>query len=174
MIRIGRREAGKVVSTAMELAGQEFEIDLIPYEEKKQSEVLAKFRKTKNLVNPVSKRLEVITYFDDKDNSYQDVANELLDQLVRDFRGIGGLDGKALDGTKKENKVLLGSVQVKDVELIEIEDPDTKEKAIVKKPRTRIFRDMIFEKASELASTIAEAEEKNFVSSQPVGAAAGR
>ena len=81
---------------------------------------------------------------------------------------------KPIPAVEKTMRVLLGSVRVEDFEEIPIEDKETKEKAVLKQRRVRPFRALIFDKAVELAQTIAEAELKNSESSPSSIAPAGR
>ncbi len=69
-------------------------------------------------------------------------------------------NGNPLDGTVRENKLLLGSVKVEDVEDIEILD-EAGGKSYIKQKRIRFFRSLIFDKAMELAAVTAESEIKN-------------
>ena len=174
MIKIGRHEIGKAVITEMELAGQKFEIELLPCEAQEFIDVIAPCRRQKSVLNPLLKKMEMISYLDDNDEKYRAITDDLLDKLVVNFHGIGDKDGIPLDGTARANKILLGSVKVEDFEEIPIEDKETKEKAVLKQRRVRLFRALIFDRAVELAQTIAEAESKNSVSSPSSIAAAGR
>jgi hypothetical protein len=161
MITLKKNDPGKPIETTMTLAGEGFPITLLPMLLRDQVVAFAQFRKRKNVPNPVSGKMEMMDYFDDKDEGYLKVADDLLEKHVIDFHGIGLNPGEELDGTLRENKLLLGSVKVEDVEEVKILDPDTKEVAIILRPRMRYFRNLIFDKCSELAETIAETETKN-------------
>lgn len=162
MIKLKKRSAGVPVTVEMELAGEKFDMEIIPKPRSEQAEVLAEFKKTKTVPNPKTGRMEVVVYYDsDKatNDKYEKKANDLLDEIVSNFHGVGNSEGE-LDGTKRDNKILLGSVLVEDVEEIQIED-ESGEKAVIKQPRKRMFRQLIFDKSTELADVIAEAETKN-------------
>jgi hypothetical protein len=160
MIKLRRNEPNKSIIAEMTLAGETFKIELIPFSEQEQIKLFKPFRKTKNVVNPLTKRMEIIPYLDNSNVDYMKMSEDLLDKIVVNFWGIGGADGE-LDGSVRENKILLGSVQVDDVEDITVVDQDTGEKAIIKQPRTRKFSALIFDKASKLAGTIVEVETGN-------------
>jgi hypothetical protein len=172
MIVLKKKDPGASVETTMTIAGTEFSITLLPLPLKDHMDAFAPFRKRKNVPNPISGRMEFMEYFDDKDDKYLKVAEDLLDKHVVNFKGVAipGADGQPveLDGTKRENKILLGSVKVEDFEEIRVIDPETKEEAVIPRPRMRYFRALIFDKCNELADTIAEAVEKN--SETPSGA----
>ena len=161
MLILRSNDPEKPVETTMELLGERFDITLLPLPLKDQIAILAPFRKRRNVPNPVTGKMEMIEYFDDKDDKAEESMNELLCKHVITFSGIAGADGRELDGTKRENKILLGNVKVKDQEEIQVIDPETKERAIVLRPRVRNFRLLIFDKCNELADTIAEVSEKN-------------
>lgn len=160
MIRLKQNDPDVPVDTTMTLAGEEFPITLLPLPLKDQAAPFNRFRKRKNVPNPISGKMELVEYFDDKDPDFQKAAEDLLDRHVKTFSGIAGPDGE-LDGSQRANKVLLGSVKVDDFEEIRVIDPETKEEAVIPRPRTRYFRALIFDKCNELAETIAEAETKN-------------
>jgi len=172
MINIKKHQPGTPIVTEMELAGTTFEIELVPQTDKENWEVFKPFRKRKNIYNPVTKNMETQTYLDDADPEFAKIADDRLDKVVRNFRGIA-VDDVELDGTRRENKLLLGSVQVEDTEDIEIEDAATGERAVIKQKRVRSFRQLIFEKAAQLGKATAEAATKNSLRSQPDTAEAG-
>jgi hypothetical protein len=161
MLILRSNDPEKPVETTMDLAGETFDITLLPLPLKDQIAVFAPFRKRRNVPNPVTGKMELVEYFDDKDDKADEIMNELLCKHLITFSGIAGADGRELDGSKKENKVLLGNVKVKDQEEIEVFEPETKERAVVLRPRIRHFRMLIFDKCNELADTIAEVSEKN-------------
>jgi hypothetical protein len=160
MITLKQNDPGVPIETTMTLAGEEFPITLLPLPLKDQAAAFNKFRKRKNVPNPMSGKMELVDYFDDKDPDFQKAAEDLLDKHVVTFSKIAGPDGE-LDGSQRASKILLGSVRVDDFENIRVIDPETKEEAVIPRPRTRYFRSMIFDKCNELAETIAEAERKN-------------
>lgn len=162
-IKMGSRDLTVPVRTTMELGGIKFEIELLPFSEKEQFAIFREFRKMKKVLNPVSKTMELIPYLDFEDGNDKKLDEKMekeLDRIVRNFWGIGDLEGNERDGTLKENKLLLGSIKVEDFEEIPIED-DTGGKAIIKQKRTRRFSALIFNEAARLAETIIETEIKN-------------
>lgn len=161
MIKLKRRETGKPVITTMKLAGQPFEIEMLPLEEKERLKLLKPFLKSKYVHNPVSGKMDAVSYFDDADDKGEKVINDLLDSIVVNFSGVGDTDGKELDGSMRDNKILLGSVEVESIEEIVMEDPETKEKITINRPRKTLFRNLILDKAVELSKTMVEAEVKN-------------
>lgn len=166
MIKISKRKIGVPVVTEMELAGQRFEIELLPTDDMQLFEDFKPFRKTKPVLNSYTKKMEQFTYLNEDDPAFLKVAEKRLLKIVNNFWGIAGNDGVELDGTKDENKLLLGSVQIEDTEDINVED-GAGGTAVIKQPRVRPFRTLIFEKAAELGKAVAEAEIKNSVTSQP-------
>jgi len=160
MIKIKKPAIGKAITTEMTLAGETFEIDLMPLTEEERLNVFKIFRKRKNVVNPITKQMELVSYFDDNDLEFQKLADDLLCQVIVDFRGIGNGNGEPLDGTLRENKLLLGSLKVQDIEEISIVD-ESNQTAVIRQPRERYFRTLIFDKAVELSQAIVEAETKN-------------
>jgi hypothetical protein len=161
MITLKKNDPDKPIWTTMNLAGQDFEIELLPLLERDRVSAFSEFMKRKGLVNPISNKMDFVEYMDYKDPRWAKISDDLLDKHVRNFKGIGGNNREELDGTIRENKILLGSVKVEDIEEIEIIDPESKEKAIVPKKRERYFYQLIFDKCTDLANTIAEAETKN-------------
>jgi hypothetical protein len=161
MLILRSNDPSKAVETTMELAGETFDITLLPLAIQDYAAAFAPFRRRRNVPNPVSGKMELVEYFDDTDQKAEKVAHELLDKVVIDFKGIAGPDGKELDGKVRENKILLGNVKVKDQEEVKVFEPETKEEAVILRPRTRYFRNLIFDKCQELAETIAEVAEKN-------------
>jgi hypothetical protein len=159
MIRLIRPSSGSSVTT-MSLAGQEFDIELLHITEEDRVKVFRKFRKNRQVVNPVSKQVEILPFFDDNDPAFKSSADDLLDQVVLNFHGIGDETGKEYDGTLRENKLLLGSIEVEDVEDIPITD-EAGDKAVIHRPRIRPFRALIFDKAVALSKAVAEADKKN-------------
>ena len=168
MIKIKKPKTDKAITTDMTLAGETFEIDLMPLTEEERLNIFKTFRKRRNILNPISKQMEVISYFDDDDPKFQKAADDLLDKVIVDFRGLGEEEnpdnptGKLipLDGTLRENKLLIGSVKVKEIEEIPIVD-ENGQTANIKQPRERYFRTLILDKAVELSQATAEAETKN-------------
>lgn len=160
MIKLRKPSAEKVVTTTMKLAGEEFEIDLVPLTEEDRLNIFRKFRKKKSIHNPVTRAMEMLTYFDDDDAGFQKAADELLCKIIVDFRNIADVNGVPFDGKLEENKMLLGSVKVDYIEDITVVD-ESGQTAIIKQPRERYLRASIIDKAVELSSTVAEAEAKN-------------
>jgi hypothetical protein len=144
----------------MTLAGATFEIDLMPISERERSDAFKQFHKNKQLVNPLTKNMELVPFFDINDPEFRQVAEDLLDKVIVDFRGIGDNDFVPLDGKLRENKLLLGSIEVEEEEVVDLLDANG-EKAAMKVPRTRFFRTLILDKAVSLSKAIAEADEKN-------------
>jgi hypothetical protein len=161
MIKINKPDTSKAVDDVMTLNGTEFPITLLPLEQKDFFKKFNAFRRRKNAYNPVTKLMDLQTYFDDEDPKYISTVEDLLDAHVLNFHGIS-IDGETeLDGTKRENKILLGSIRVEDNEDIPLEDPQTKEKVIITQKRERPFSALIFDKCMELAKVTAKAEIKN-------------
>lgn len=161
MIKLNRPNVDAPIETTMTLAGVEFPITLIPLDQKYYLKRMSGFRKRKNAYNPVSKTMDLQTYFDDDDPEYQRVVEDILTEHIVNFKGIS-LDGTTeLDGTIKENKVILINVRVQDFEVLEWEDDATKEKGKFKQPRDRYFSGLILDKLFELAKIRAEVSGKN-------------
>ncbi len=160
MIKLKKHQTNTPVVTEMELAGCKFEIELTPIEPSEVVKLFTKFRKWRNVYNPISKQMEIQHYIDDTDPEYLSFTDNLLDKIVKNFKGISDENGNPLDGTVRENKLLLGSVKVEDVEDIEILD-EAGGKSYIKQKRIRFFRSLIFDKAMELAAVTAESEIKN-------------
>jgi|WetSurMetagenome_2_1015567.scaffolds.fasta_scaffold00088_42 hypothetical protein len=160
MIRIKETVEGRAVTCEMELAGDTFEIDLMPISQEDRASVFKLLRKHKQLVNPVTKAMELVPYFDDQDPAIQKAFDDLLDRVIVNFRGIGDSDGNPLDGTIRANKILLGSIKVKDVEDIAVTD-ESGAVTTFKQPRERYFKSLIIDKAIEVGSAFAESDSKN-------------
>ena len=160
MIKIKRKQLDMPVTVDMELSGVSFEIELLPLPQKEWIRILEPFRKRKTVLNPSTNRMEIASFTDEDSEKYMEVTDALLDRLVRNFRGIAGENDQELDGTLKENKLLLGSVKIEDMEEIQIQD-EAGDKGVIRRPRTRMLRQLIFEKATELADTTVETERKN-------------
>lgn len=160
MIKIKRKQLDVPVTVDMELSGVPFEIELLPLPQKEWIRILEPFRRRKSVLNPSTSKMEITNFTDEDSVKYMEVTDDLLDRLIRNFRGIAGENDKELDGTLKENKLLLGSIKIEDVEEIQIQD-EAGDKGVIRRPRTRMFRQLIFEKATELADTTVEAERKN-------------
>jgi hypothetical protein len=145
----------------MTLAGQEFEIELLPLDQRDFRKAMSPFSKRKNAYNPVTKTMDLQSYFDDDDPEYQKAIDDLMDKHIKNFWGIS-VDGETqLDGTVRENKLLLGSIRVEDKEVIEFEDQATKEKGVFKQKRERFFSALILDKLFDLAKVRAESASKN-------------
>jgi len=160
MIKIKKPKLNKVVTTEMTLEGEIFEIDLMPLPEEERLKMFRPFLKRKNVQNPFSKQMEITTYMDYNDEAFANVADNLLDHVVINFRGIADEKGSPLDGSLRENKILLGSIKVNDIEEITLVD-ENGQSATMHQPRERFFRTLIIDKAVELAQAIAEVERKN-------------
>jgi hypothetical protein len=160
MIKIKRPVVNKTITTEMTLAGETFEIDLLPITEDERLDVFKPFRKRRNVNNPITKQMEIVTYFDDNDPGFRKAADDLLCKVIANFRGIGDEKGLAIDGSLKENKLLLGSVKVQDIEEITVMD-ENNQTAVIKQPRQRYFRALILDKAVELSEAAVETEIKN-------------
>lgn len=161
MIRIFSHEPGTPVVVPMELAGQKFDMELIPDDGKELEDLLKTFRKRKNVHNPITKQMEIHTYYEEDDEKVKAAFEDRLDRLVKNFWGIGDRDGNPIDGTIRANKIRLANVRVEVSENVEIVDPISKDTGIVLVKTTKRFREIIFEKIIELASTTAEADLKN-------------
>lgn len=160
MITIKRRDLALAVKTTMELAGETFEIELLPLEEQERLKIFEPFMKRKYVNNPITKKMDEVSFFQDDNEELKKKADDLLDKHVINFYGIGDKDGP-LDGSIRENKLLLASLEVDDIEEIPFEDPQSKEIVVIKKPIKTLFRAKILDKCVELSKTIAEAEGKN-------------
>lgn len=162
-IKLTRNESGKSIRTEMELAGGKFEIELLPCPEKEWWKQFLPFSKTKNIPNVLTKAMNMLEYFDTKDPGYEKLVEDLLDKHVINFWGIE-VNGKLLDGSLRENKLLLGDFKIEDDEIIEYTDGEGKKGRFVQK-RERYFRILIIEKIHDLARLKSEAETKNSVPS---------
>lgn len=160
MIKIKKPKPDKVITTEMTLAEETFEIDLMPITEEERIEAFKPFRRRRSVENPRSKQMELVTFFDDDNPGFKRTAEDLLCKVVVNFRGIGDADGNSIDGTVRENKILLGSLKIKDIEDISVVD-ENGQAAFIKQPRERYFRALILDKAVELSQATAEAETKN-------------
>jgi hypothetical protein len=161
MIKLSKRQTEIPIEDTMRLADTEFPIELLPLDQKEFLKMMSPFRRRKNAFNPVTKQMDLQTYFDDDNPKYQQAIDDLMDKHIRNFKGIS-LDGETeLDGTNRENKLLLCSVKVEDIEEIPMEDPETKEKAVIHQKRERFFSALILDKLFELAKVRAEVATKN-------------
>lgn len=160
MIKIGKRDPKVAVRTTMALEGQEFDIELIPLPEEERLQIFSPYVKRKYIHNPVTKKMDEVSYFQDEEGEMKKKSDDLLDKHIVNFWGVGTKDGP-LDGSLRENKLLLASIEVDDIEEIPVEDPQTKEVVVIRKPIKTIFRAKILDKCVELSKTIVEAETKN-------------
>jgi hypothetical protein len=161
MIKITQPNALKPIETTMKIGETEFQIELLPLPRKNFWKAMSEFRKRKNAFNPVTKIMDLQTYFDEDNPKYQDAIDNMIDKHVINFKGIS-VDGETeIDGTLKENKLLLASLTIEDIEEIPVEDPETHEKAVITQKRERLFRTLIIDKLLDLAKTKVETEVKN-------------
>ena len=161
MIKLNRPQTDVAIETMMTLAETEFPIELVPIDQKEYVRKMGQFRRRKNAYNPVTKTMDLQTYFDDDNPEYQKSVEDLLVDHIKNFKGVS-LDGiTELDGTLRENKLLLMNVRVEDYEVIEFEDKATKDKAEFKQKRDRYFSGLILDKLFELSKIRAETSTKN-------------
>lgn len=165
MIVIKKRDPNVPVRTTMELAGQSFDIELLPLTAKDRLEIFKPFEKRKYIPNPVTQLMNEVSYFQDDKGEFKTKREDLIDKHVINFWGIGENENTPLDGSKRENKLLIASIVVDDVEDIRVEDPQTKEIVVIKNHTKRNFGEKILDKCVELSKAIVEAETKNFESS---------
>jgi len=160
MIKIQKAKPDEAVTVEMTLAGETFEIDLMPITDEERINAFKAFRKRKQLYNPLSKGMELVSYFDDEDPAFRKAADDLLDKIIVDFRGVGDAEGNPIDGKLLENKLLLGSISVEDVEEIPVVD-ESGATSIIRQARKRLLRALIVDRAVALSQATAEVDEKN-------------
>lgn len=161
MLKIKKAVMNQPVTTTISLLGQDLDVELLPLSEESYSNTFRPFRKRTSKYNPMTKQMDLQTYFDDE--NAEGLRKALDDTLVRvlvNFHGTIGEDGLPLDGTLNENKLLLGNILVDDIETIDIID-ESGQKAVLKVPKKRRFEWLIIEKAKELSNSAASVEIKN-------------
>lgn len=162
MIVLKRHAPGEgPITITLSIGGQEFEADVRPLATAEFARAFKPFRKQKQVVNPATKGVEMISYFDDSSEEFGKIMDDLLCSVLVDFRGIGTDPDTPLDGKLAENKLLLGGVPVEEEDRQTIIDPTTGERVEFSSTRKRTMRDVIIERAQQLAMTQVETGIKN-------------
>lgn len=161
MLKLSKGQAhGTPVETTIDIPGGAIDMELIPCDEEDFFKDLRKFRKTKMIPNPITKRMDQVTYFDDDNPEYARIADALLLKHLVSFTGVVDDAGDPIDGTLPEAKLLLGKVVIEDTEDITITD-ESGATVTVNQPRRRYMRQIIFERVQDLARVTLKAEIKN-------------
>lgn len=172
MFKIKRpREAGKTVSTTIEVGNKQLQVELIPLPEREYSTAFQPFRKSKQITDPVSKRPVLVPYFDETNLKFLEVADDLLDKHWVGFADVEDENGRPVEVTKA-NKLMLGSIKISATEQIKLTDANG-EIMLMDNPVEKTLRMIIIDKCSELSRATVEEEIKNSGTSQPAIAEAG-
>ena len=160
MLKLKRgKPEGTPVETEISISGIKVPMTIIPCEDEEFYKDMRQFRKSRMVHNPVTKQMERIEYWEDKNAEYKKIAEEKLDRHLLNFTAIDE-NGEPIDGSKKENKLLFAGVIVEDHEEVSLKDEEGNA-GFVLRPRRRAVMALIFDQITELARASIEAVEGN-------------